>query len=100
LLVRPADALSLCESIMRLAGDQALMARLGTNARAVYESCYTEKRMLQSYRQLYLDLLGANCPVEVITAHKSNGLAAGPTEELSVSYSELVHSPRQPKGGL
>jgi glycosyltransferase involved in cell wall biosynthesis len=66
LLVRPADACSLSESIMRLAGDQALRARLGTNARAVYEGCYTEKRMLQSYRQLYFDLLGASCPLEAI----------------------------------
>ena len=65
LLVRPGDPLSLSESILRLAGDQALMARLGRNARAVYESCYTETKMLQSYRQLYFDLLGANHPVEM-----------------------------------
>ena len=38
------------------------MARLGANARTVYESCYTETRMLQSYRQLYFDLLRAKCP--------------------------------------
>ena len=50
---------------MQLADDQALMARLGNNARAVYENFYTEDRMLQSYRRLYLDLLAAKSPKTV-----------------------------------
>jgi glycosyltransferase involved in cell wall biosynthesis len=85
LLVRPADALSLSEGILRLASDRALMARLGANARAVYESSYAEKRMLQAYRQLYLDLLNAKCPVEAITALQgSNGFLAGPENDQRV----------------
>ena len=37
------------------------MDRLAANARAVYETHYTEARMLQAYRQLYLDLVRAKC---------------------------------------
>ena len=66
--MRPADAPALSEAILRLAGNPPLMARLGANARAVYESRYTENRMLQSYRQLYFDLLRAKCPAEALTA--------------------------------
>jgi glycosyltransferase involved in cell wall biosynthesis len=61
-LVPPADALALSEAILRMAADPPLMNRLAANARTVYERRYTEKRMLHSYRQLYLDLLNAKCP--------------------------------------
>ena len=99
-LVRPADALALSEAIVRLAGDEALMARLGANARALYESRYTENRMLQSYRQLYFDLLNAKCPAESLTApQEHNWRPAEPQEELSQDDSELVPTPRRPKGG-
>jgi len=99
-LVRPADAHSLREGILRLAGDPPLMARLATNARAIFESCYTESRMLEAYRQLYVDLLGANCPTETTLAgQRLSEIQAGPTEELSESYAELVGSPQQSKGG-
>jgi len=57
-LVPPADTQSLCESITRLAADPVRMSRLGANARAVYSNHYTEGEMLQSYRQVYLDILG------------------------------------------
>jgi L-malate glycosyltransferase len=63
-LVRPADAHSLTEGILRLVEDPPFMARLAANARAVYERCYTEERMLQSYRRLYCDLLGVNCGLQ------------------------------------
>jgi len=99
-LVRPADALALNEAILRLAGDPALRARLGASARAVYESHYTENRMLHSYRQLYFDLLRAKCPMEATTAvQEYNCRLAGPQEQLNQGYrSELVSAPRQPKG--
>jgi glycosyltransferase involved in cell wall biosynthesis len=64
-LVPPADAQALSEAIQRLAGDQALMDHLGTNARAVYESRYTEHKMLDSYKQLYIDLWNARCVPEL-----------------------------------
>jgi glycosyltransferase involved in cell wall biosynthesis len=99
-LVRPADTLALSEAIVRLAGDEALMARLGASARAVYESHYTENRMLRSYRQLYFDLLSANCPAGARTAAQvHNWHRAEPQQELSQDDSELVPAPRRPKGG-
>ena len=99
-LVRPADPLALGEAILRLAGDQGLMARLGTSARALYESRYTADRMLHSYRQLYFDLLSAKCPLEATKAAQGcNGRLAGSQERLSQDYSELVPAPRRPKGG-
>jgi glycosyltransferase involved in cell wall biosynthesis len=64
-LVPPADAPALSEAIQRLAGDPALMERLGANARAVYESRYTADRMLESYKHLYLDLWSVKCRMEV-----------------------------------
>jgi glycosyltransferase involved in cell wall biosynthesis len=56
-VVPPADPRALCEAILDLDRDPALMARLGTTARALFESGYTEDRMLDSYKQLYFDLL-------------------------------------------
>ena len=100
-LVRPADARALSEAIVRLAGDEALMARLGKTARAVYESRYTENRMLQGYRQLYFDLLKAKSPAAASTpVQVHNWRLAEPQEQVSQSYSELLPTPRQPKGGV
>ena len=99
-LVRPADALALSEAIVRLAGDEALMARLGAGARALYESRYTENRMLQSYRQLYFDLLRTKCPAAALTAAQEHDRRrAESREELIQDDSELVPAPRRPKGG-
>ena len=99
-LVRPADALALSEAIVRLAGDEALMARLGASARALYESRYTENRMLQSYRQLYFDLLRTKCPAAALTAAQEHDRRrAESREELIQDDSELVPAPRRPKGG-
>jgi glycosyltransferase involved in cell wall biosynthesis len=100
-LVRPADGQALGEAIVRLAGDEALMARLGRTARAVYESRYTENRMLQSYRQLYFDLLNAKSPAAAATAVQVHDWRlAEPQEQVSQSYSKLLPTPRQPKGGV
>ena len=93
LLVPPGDARSLKDEIVRLAEDLPLMAHLAANARTVYETCYTEARMLEAYRQLYFDLLGA---VETVPDLERS---AGPAEESSQGYRELVPSPDQPKGG-
>ncbi len=63
-LVRPADAPALCEAILQVASDTALRGRLGTNARTLFENCYTEDRMLSAYKQLYFDLLQEKCSGE------------------------------------
>ena len=61
-LVPPSDASALCKAILQLAADPALRARLANNARGLYENRYTEDGMLNSYRQLYFDLLEEKCP--------------------------------------
>jgi hypothetical protein len=99
-LVPAANAAALSEAIVRLAGNPPLMSRLGASARTVYESCYTENRMLQSYRKLYFDLLSAKCPAESLsTAQRYDWRPAGSEEHLRQSNSGLVPVPRQPKGG-
>jgi hypothetical protein len=79
LLVPPADALALSQAILHLVADPALRERLAANARAVYESRYTEARMLHSYRQLYLDLVRAKCAARPAS---SVPLAAWPPLEI------------------
>jgi glycosyltransferase involved in cell wall biosynthesis len=69
LLVPPADSGSLAAAIAKLANDLALRARLGHNARELFEKHYTEDRMLDGYRQLYANLPGA--------ASRAADLAAG-----------------------
>ena len=63
-LVPPADAPALCEAILRVSQNPALMARLGAKAQVLFESKYTEERMLNDYKQLYFDLLEEKCPAE------------------------------------
>jgi glycosyltransferase involved in cell wall biosynthesis len=100
LLVPPADTLALSQAIVRLSCDEALMARLGASARALYESRYTENRMLQSYRQLYFDLLHAKFPAEALTtAQEHNWRRPEPQEDSGQDDPELVSAPRRPEGG-
>ena len=49
----------------------ALKARLGHNARALFEKHYTEARMLDSYRELYAGLPGASSEAADIAARFS-----------------------------
>lgn len=91
LLVPTADALELGKAILRMTRDPALRAHLGANARAVYESFYTENRMLQAYWQLYVDLLRAKCPPEATERTKqSKTLLVVPSEVTSPPSSGLV----------
>jgi len=60
-LVPPADAQALSRAILQVAGDPALIIRLGMNARSLVQHRYTIERMLSSYRQLYLELLHMKC---------------------------------------
>jgi glycosyltransferase involved in cell wall biosynthesis len=99
-LVPPANALRLGEGILRLAGNPALMARLGRNARAVYEGYYTEDRMLESYRRLYFELLHAKYSSRLRSGlWRQPGLTSGSQDARGPSYCQMVHSSPQPKGG-
>jgi glycosyltransferase involved in cell wall biosynthesis len=91
-LVPPADARALSEAIIQLAKDPAQMFRLSMNARSLYESRYTEHRMLEAYRQLYLDLLSAKCSAEKPVPQQG---------DYWQEDSELAGAPRRPgDGGL
>ncbi len=56
LLVPPCAPPALAEAILRCARDPELRSKLASNARLLFESRYTEDRMLKSYRHLYLNL--------------------------------------------
>jgi hypothetical protein len=72
------------------------MAQLGTSARALFESYYTEDRMLSGYRQLYFDLLKMKYPVEETAVEP--GPLAGSQSSVNHGYSGLDRPPREPKG--
>jgi glycosyltransferase involved in cell wall biosynthesis len=79
-LVPPADAAALCDAILQVWGDPALRTRLGATARTLFESHYTEERMLNGYKQLYFDLVRAKGLVEACVngnAGMSEALRAG-----------------------
>jgi glycosyltransferase involved in cell wall biosynthesis/ribosomal protein S18 acetylase RimI-like enzyme len=98
-LVPPAKASSLRDEILRLAEDQALMARLGTNARSIYQRFYTEDKMLESYRQLYFELL-AKCSAETSqTSGGFNRLQPGHPKELNEGDAGLIPPLDVPNGG-
>ena len=71
MLVPPADGPAIAGAIQQLAGDPSLMAGLAARARALFESRYTEERMLKSYRRLYLRLAERKYPA--VTACLSAG---------------------------
>jgi len=62
-LVPPANAAALAEAIQQFAGDPELMAHVAASARSLFEARYTEERMLNAYRQMYLSLLERELPV-------------------------------------
>jgi glycosyltransferase involved in cell wall biosynthesis/ribosomal protein S18 acetylase RimI-like enzyme len=74
-LVPPANPKKLAQAIQQFADDPPLMEHRGASARSLFESRYTEDRMLESYRQLYLDLLELKSPPAAIS---SNGHHAPP----------------------
>jgi glycosyltransferase involved in cell wall biosynthesis/ribosomal protein S18 acetylase RimI-like enzyme len=65
-LVPPSDPKGLAIAILQLASDPARMAQLGAGARALFESRYTEERMLNEYRRLYRGLVEEKAPIAVV----------------------------------
>jgi ribosomal protein S18 acetylase RimI-like enzyme len=72
LLVPPADPAALADAIQRSARDPKRMAAMGANARSVFEARYTEERMLNSYQQLYFNLLEGSAPTRAV-GRRMNG---------------------------
>jgi ribosomal protein S18 acetylase RimI-like enzyme len=80
-IVPPADPKALCAAILQLAQDPGRMARLGTGGRALFESRYTEERMLTAYQQLYFDLLEMKYPGETVRAERQALMTAHPIQD-------------------
>jgi glycosyltransferase involved in cell wall biosynthesis/ribosomal protein S18 acetylase RimI-like enzyme len=57
LLVPPADPPALARAIERFAREPELRGVLAARAVALFEACYTEDRMLDDYRRLYVNLV-------------------------------------------
>jgi glycosyltransferase involved in cell wall biosynthesis/ribosomal protein S18 acetylase RimI-like enzyme len=68
-LVPPADPMNLAGAILHLASEPARMAKLGVNARALFESRYTEERMLNQYRRVYRDLVEKKSTIALPAEH-------------------------------
>jgi glycosyltransferase involved in cell wall biosynthesis len=99
-LVPTCDAPALCEAVLRLAREPALMTHLATNARALFESCYTEDRMLNAYKQLYFYLLKVKCAKGADAAGCGrDSLFTGSRAPANPDYQGFVCAPRQPKAG-
>ena len=71
-LVPPADPKALAEAIRDLSRNPELMAHLAKGARALFESRYTEDRMLDGYRRLYLELVQRKLPAHVVPAARND----------------------------
>ena len=100
-LVPPANSRALYEAIQKLLGDPALMTRLGATARALFESRYTEGRMLNAYRDLYLELLQGKQPGKLPRAQRPQRVSPSLANQESIYrvYAGEVQPPRQPEGG-
>lgn len=59
LLVEPGDAEGLARALQQLMAESALRARLGTNARARFESSFTVDAAVRAYEKLYYSLVAA-----------------------------------------
>lgn len=102
-LVPPANSRALYEAIQKLLGDPALMARLGATARSLFESRYTEARMLNAYRELYLELLSGKQAGKILTSrrlHRAPGPGLANQESIYRVYAGEAQPPRQPEGSL
>jgi glycosyltransferase involved in cell wall biosynthesis len=57
LLIPPKDTEALAKAIIELAQNPDLLQHLATKAQALFESTYSEEKMLQKYKEAYLKLL-------------------------------------------
>jgi glycosyltransferase involved in cell wall biosynthesis len=93
-LVPPGDVPALLAAILEFAQDPAVAAGLGTSARALFQSSYTEDRMLESYLQLYSGLVKVNCAAQAPSTRSQVELQSAPPQpQASEGSSALVRPP-------
>ena len=80
-LVPPSDPHMLALAIHQLVSDPQRMARLGTGARAIFESHYTEERMLDDYHRLYRSMVEEIAPGFSQAAADSEPVIRGAAEQ-------------------
>jgi glycosyltransferase involved in cell wall biosynthesis/ribosomal protein S18 acetylase RimI-like enzyme len=71
-LVPPGNPDAIAEAIEHCTRNTPLRARLAASARSLFEHRYTESRMLDEYRKLYLDLLERKSPVPKHAVNRSD----------------------------
>jgi len=99
-LVPPGNVPALLEAILELARDPALMARLGSNARVLFESRYTEDKMLSAYKQLYSNLLKSNGSEPATMADCGRDLSfTASRQPVNCNYQGAVCAPQNQKAG-
>lgn len=76
-LVPAGNPEALAEAIEYCTRNTPLRARLGASARTLFEHRYTENRMLDEYRNLYLDLLGRKSLIAQPAINESDEKAIG-----------------------
>jgi glycosyltransferase involved in cell wall biosynthesis/ribosomal protein S18 acetylase RimI-like enzyme len=70
-LVPPSNPSALADALEQVTQNPLLMARLGAGARSLFERRYTESRMLDAYRELYLGLLGRKSTALLVSSKSS-----------------------------
>ncbi|HEY7391348.1 MAG TPA: GNAT family N-acetyltransferase [Bryobacteraceae bacterium] len=78
-LVPAGNPEAIAEAIEHCTRNTPLRARLAASARTLFEHRYTENRMLDEYRKLYLDLLESKSPVPKQAVNGSDGNAMIPS---------------------
>jgi glycosyltransferase involved in cell wall biosynthesis/ribosomal protein S18 acetylase RimI-like enzyme len=93
-LVPPADSAALAEALHALASNRVRQVLLGRTARELFDARYTEQRMLNEYRDLYLRLLRQKTPAcrsRIACAHTEPTVAVRPADAADLSEIVAIH---------
>jgi len=90
-LVPPADPAALAAAIRQVAGDPELMFHLAATARALFETRYTEHRMVNEYRQLYLSLVRSRPAIQQLASRAFGDSAVRKATEADLGAIVAIH---------
>ena len=71
LIVPPADAGALGAALARIGGEESLRSELGEGARVRADSVFDRERMVQSFRDLIENVVGAGGRPSPVASHQS-----------------------------